>query len=192
MKVEFFLKVVVVFGLILVDLAAPLAAKEPALKVCVNFGCKRQQEVVLSQKDWQQLGQLFAKKPANAFDERERIAKAIGWLETWVGQQTGTASDKARNNGAGEAGQLDCISESTNSDRYLRLMEERAWLRFHRVKPRVRRAPFFFDSHWTAVIETLDTKESFAVDSWFFANGHPASIQPLKDWYSKKDPDSGS
>lgn len=186
---EFFHKTIILCCLVLVSLPWPLDAKDLSFKVCTNFGCKRQQEVSLSKANWQELGQLFAKKPASAAEERERIAQAIGWLETWVGQQTGTDKDKARNRGAGEPGQLDCIAESTNSDRYLSLMEGRSWLRFHRVKPRVRRAPFFFDSHWTAVIETLDGKESFAVDSWFFANGHPASIIPLKDWFSKKDPD---
>lgn len=176
-------------GLALLPVAPEAAEREP-LQVCINFGCKKRQEVQLRPEQWQQLKQLFADGNPAASDERQRIAKAIGWLETWVGEVTGTKADKARNNGAGEPGQLDCIAESKNSQSYVQIMEQQGWLKRHRVKPRVRRAPFFFDSHWTAVIETLDGQESYAVDSWFFANGKPASIIPLNDWYRKKDPDS--
>lgn len=165
------------------------AAAPEALQVCVNFGCKQEQQVTLEPKQWRQLEQLFASRPKTAAEERGRIAQAIGWLEGWAGAQTGTSADKARNLGAGEPGQLDCIAESKNSRRYLQLMARQGWLWLHRVKPRERRAPWFFDSHWTAVIEAIDTEETFAVDSWFFANGTAASILPLQDWYRKQDPD---
>jgi hypothetical protein len=186
MKEQLFFRLIV---LLFAGFIGPVSAAAHSVDVCINFGCKKQQKVALQVKDWQGLKQLFTSSPKTAAEERERIATAIGWLETWVGKETGTWADKARNNGAGEPGQLDCIAESTNSDRYLRLLAQQDWLRFHRVKPRVKRAPFFFDSHWSAVIETLDGKESFAVDSWFFANGTPASLIPLDDWFRKQDPD---
>ncbi|MBF0255765.1 MAG: hypothetical protein HQL47_04755, partial [Gammaproteobacteria bacterium] len=127
----------------------------------------------------------------NAAKEREKIAPAIGLLEGIIGKTTGTSADQPRNQATGDPGQLDCVAESRNTQAYLKALQARGWLRFHRVVERVKRAPLFIDTHWTAVIEEKSTakgkSERFAVDSWFRANGEPAVVMPLADWLAKKE-----
>jgi len=122
-----------------------------------------------------------------AADERHAVREAIGLMERIAGEQTITWMDKARNGNGGptEQGQLDCIDESTNTDVYLRLFQQRGLLRFHRVLRPVWRAPHLIDTHRTAVIQDLADGQRYAVDSWFLDNGFPAYVQPLEDWIRK-------
>jgi hypothetical protein len=159
-------------------------------QVCTSYGCQDKQQVMLSNKQWKRLSRLFHPPATGPVTERKRIARAIALLESIIGKQTGTAADRPRNQATGEAGQLDCIAESTNTDAYLRLLQQRGWLRFHRVRPRARRRPWIFDTHWSAVIEHRASGERFAVDSWFAANGQPPAVLPLDVWKTRAaDPD---
>jgi hypothetical protein len=56
-------------------------------------------------------------------------------------------------------------------------------VRFHAVED-TRTRHFFFSGwpHSTAVIRQLDTQARYAVDSWFFDNGQPATIVPFELW----------
>jgi len=177
--------------LTLMALAPPLHAAteaEDGLRVCVNYGCKAKQNIPLQGDEWKQVETLFSQSPSDAAEERRRIGQAVGLMERHAGGITGTSADRGRNNATGAKGQLDCIAESTNSDRYLRLFEAKGWLKWHGVGERVKRSPWIFDVHWTAVIEERPGGKRYAVDSWFFDNGHPAHIQPLEDWFRKLDP----
>ena len=89
--------------------------------------------------------------------------------------------------GAGQPGQLDCISESRNTTTYLRLLEAEGLLQWHTVEERQVRHPLIFNVHWSAVIRERTSGERFAVDSWFLDNGKPPFIQPLEDWLSGRD-----
>ena len=163
-------------------------ASPPIIQACSNYGCKHKVSVQLSKKGWRRLQQLFAGAASTPEQERRRIADAIALMETLVGDKTGTAADQARNGGTGEPGQLDCIAESLNTNRYLKLFAKKGWLKWHRVAERVKRSPWIFDVHWSAVIEEKASGRQFTVDSWFFANGRPPYIQPLADWKAKRDP----
>jgi len=138
--------------------------------------------VTLTAGQWQGIRNLFAADTSPS-KERESIRKAIALLEEIVGAITGTWRDLAGNvAGAGEPGQLDCISESKNTTTYLQLLFDDGLLKWHDIDERHVRHPLIFNTHWTAVIVDRSNGERFAVDSWILDNGQPPAIQPLSDW----------
>lgn len=166
-------------------IALPAAADEVAL-VCYNYGCASQDLVVFTEERlaWAK-GVLAAAATATA--EREYLALVVGQLYAWAGEQTPISADRGGNYAdEGRGGSMDCIDHSTTTTRFLRLLEGRGMLRFHRVlEPAVRHRLAFFGQHFTAVIEEIKDVEGerrFAVDSWFVDNGQPPVILPLEEW----------
>jgi hypothetical protein len=137
----------------------------------------------ISPGQWSDLVELFG-SCTDGTSERRAVREAIGRVERIAGQQTITWMDKSCNGNGGptEQGQMDCIDESSNTDGYLRLFEQRGLLRFHRVLRPVWRAPRLIDTHRTAVIQDTADGKRYAVDSWFGDNGVPARTQALEDW----------
>lgn len=173
-------------GLIAVLVGNTWAATATDMDVCVSFGCAEQRQALLTADDWARLRTLFD-GVADAATERTAVARAIALFEARIGQQTETWQDKAKNwQRAGEPGELDCIAESTNTDRYLKALTEAGLLRWHHVVDRERRGLFFV--HWTAVLQQQDDGRHWAVDSWFRDNGEPPVILPLADWHAYKEP----
>jgi hypothetical protein len=127
---------------------------------------------------------------ATAGDERAAIAATVRNMETAVGQLTGSDQDKGGNlAGFGRPGQMDCIDESTNTTTYLRMLTESGLLKFHTVQDRVTRFGLFVGvPHTTAVIQETGTGQRFAVDSWFFDNGHAPAIIDMQQWKSGWEP----
>jgi hypothetical protein len=149
---------------------------------CTDYHCDAGQLVTLSNSQWQSIRDLFVANRSPA-EERNNISQAIALLENTVGDITGTWRDLAGNvPGAGEPGQLDCISESKNTSTYLQLLFDDGLLRWHDILERRVRHTLIFNTHWTAVIVERSSGEHFAVDSWFLDNGQPPDIQPLGDW----------
>ncbi|HEX6733926.1 MAG TPA: hypothetical protein VF096_03860 [Azonexus sp.] len=171
---------------------AGLADADERVTVCHGYGCLVQEPVGYSDG---QLGEvrrlLFA--AADAAEERQRLATAIGQLYAWAGQQSDIRHDKGGNFAdAGGPGRMDCIDHATTTTRLLRLLEARGYLRWHRVQePDVRNFALVFPAHYSAVIETMDddAAERFVVDSWFVDNGQPAVILPLAEWKKGAGPD---
>ena len=154
---------------------------------CTDYHCDAGQMVTLTASQWQSIRNLFAADTSPS-KERENIRQAIARLENIVGAITGTWRDLAGNvAGAGQAGQLDCISESKNTSAYLQLMFDDGLLKWHDVAERQVRHTIIFNTHWTAVIVDRSNGERFAVDSWFRDNGQPPDIQPLSDWLSGRE-----
>jgi hypothetical protein len=160
------------------------------LDICYDFGCKHKKSVELSTPAIKKLSHLFDPQPNNASDERRRIQQAIALLEEIVGEIAGTSQDIGGNYDPNREypRQMDCIDESTNTTRYLKLLDQLNLLKWHRPKMRVYRSRFFIDGHWTAVIEERHNQKPFAVDSWYGDNGQPPEIQPLSDWLKRKRP----
>ncbi len=149
---------------------------------CTDYHCDTGQTVSLTASQWRSIRKIFAVGSSPA-KERENIRYAIAMLEHMVGAITGTWRDLAGNvAGAGQPGQLDCISESKNTSTYLQLMFDDGLFNWHVVEERRVRHPLIFNTHWTAVITDRSNGEQFAVDSWFRDNGEPPDIQPLEDW----------
>ena len=160
---------------------------DPArFSVCHGGTCAIVSQVTLDESEWNRIAGIFVRSPANAREERARIAEAIAQFEVVVGAITDTSDDRAENQfGKTWWSQMDCIDESTNSTTYLRILARRGLLRFHRVEARSTRGYFFLGwPHTTAVVRERETGERWAVDSWFYGNGSPPEIVPLELWKS--------
>lgn len=172
--------------ILMLCMSAPAQAEE--LGICYNYDCAATAKVSFRAGELVAAGKQLL-RAGDAAGEREAISRIIGQFETIAGQQTPTWADKGRNiNDDGVNGRMDCIDESTNTTAYLRLLEKRGWLRFHRVLDRVKRAPLLVNDHWTARIVEERSGQEFAVDSWFFDNGGPAFIVPLEAWLNGAEP----
>jgi len=169
-------------------LLAPAALAAPRVDVCWDYGCDRRATVEIPDEDWQQIRSLFTSPAADAAGERSRIARAIALFEAATGRVIGTDADLGGNRaGSGHEFQMDCIDESRNTDRYLRVLEGHALLHWHDVVERRKRAPWILDQHWTAVVREHGSGLTWAVDSWFLDNGKQPYIQRLEAWLEKDD-----
>lgn len=184
----------------LADLSAMSAIfhETPSLEhfnMCWGGGCETVSSVSISASEWQAVADIFTQNSSGltadaAEQERKNIALAIGVLETIVGVKTGTSEDKAGTfDNSAYPGQLDCNDEATNSTTYMRLLQQADFIRLHEIED-TRTRNFFFTGwpHTTAVIREIKTGERYAVDSWFYDNGHPATIVPFALWKSGYKP----
>ncbi len=157
-----------------------------SFEICHSGGCAEVSAVSLSDEEWQQVSAIFENNVQNAAKERAQIAAAIGVLEALVGEKIGTSGDLAGTFGnSSHKGQLDCNDEAINSTTYMRLLASNGLIHLHAIED-TRTRNFFFTGwpHSTAVIRDITTGERFAVDSWFYDNGHAATIVPFAQWKS--------
>jgi len=157
-------------------------------QICAGGGCAELKQVNMTHDDWQAIVGIFmqAGEVHDAAQERVLIAQAIGAMESIVGRLTDTATDLAGTFGNADfPGQMDCNDETINSTTYMRLMRNFGLIKFHEVED-MRTRNFFFNGwpHSTAVIRETASGNRFAVDSWFYDNGFPATIVPFSDWKS--------
>lgn len=161
-----------------------------AFDICHGGGCAQINRVALSPDEWLQVSAIFAHSPEaetiDAEQERKLISAAVGLLETLIGIKTSTTTDRAGTfNNASYPGQLDCNDEAINTTTYMRLLRRYGLIKLHEIED-MRTRNFFFSGwpHTTAVIHEVGSGERFAVDSWFFDNGFPATIVPFSVWKS--------
>ena len=172
--------------MILACISFPAQAAE--LTICYNYGCAVQAKIQIDLDELSQLDQLFEEIP-NAVVERSSIQFAIGLMNRIAGKQTPIRNDKGGNSDDdGVEGRMDCIDHSRTTTAYLKLIDARGLLHFHRILEPVRRAPLLVNDHWSARIQETETEEQYAVDSWFFDNGEPAAIFPLREWLKGAEP----
>jgi len=155
--------------------------------VCVGGGCAEVKNVSLTDAEWRIVTDIFTHAgQTNAEQERGLVALAVGAMEKIVGDKTDTATDRAGTFGnSNYPGQLDCNDEAINSTTYMRLMRQNGLIKLHEVED-MRTRNFFFSGwpHSTAVINEVATGNRFAVDSWFYDNGFPATVVPFSEWKS--------
>ena len=157
--------------------------------VCHGYGCRVVSRVTLSPAEIAQIAGPLAQGAEDAEAERAAISGAVQRYETIVGARTGTSGDRGRMDfGRGDASQMDCIDEATNTTSLLVFLEERGHLRHHKVGRPVARG-ILIDGrypHATAVLAETGkdgaSGGSWAVDSWPEPNGGPPLIQPLQTW----------
>ncbi|MDD2833425.1 MAG: hypothetical protein PHD12_05370 [Methylotenera sp.] len=157
-----------------------------AFDVCLGGGCVEVKRVAILDAEWQRVERLFVGVDGSAELERQQIALAIGELEKIVGAKIGSASDRAGTFGNADfPNQQDCNDEAINSTTYMRLMRKAGLIQLHAIED-MRTRNFFFSGwpHSTAVIHEIRTGERYAVDSWFYDNGFPATIVPFALWKS--------
>lgn len=161
-----------------------------AFAVCHGYGCWKSRFAGLTRSQWQAVGAIFDPAPRDADEERARVRLAIGLIERSVGEALGTSSDKPRTPAAfDDPSQLDCVDESINTTTYLHLLARNGLLRWHRVgEPASRHAFLAFGIHFTAVLVESATRNAYAVDSWFHANGEPAEVVELDRWRAGWEP----
>ena len=159
-------------------------------EICQGGGCYQADKTSLSDTDWLPVAKIFSPLANNAEEERKKIALAIGVLEEIVGKKIGTAGDLAGTfDNSDYKGQQDCNDEAINSTTYMRLLQQAGYLKFHEIED-MRTRNFFFTGwpHTTAVIRESKTGNRYAVDSWFYDNGHAATIVPFATWKANYKP----
>ena len=166
-----------------------------AFLVCSEYSCSTEQWVSLSETEWSQVRSNFLPAPLSAPDERERIRRAVAMMENLVGPKIGTDIDRA---GAAiftldKRGQLDCIDEAYNTTTYLRFMDSDNLIQYHQIGEPARRG--YILNRWphnTATVIEHDTGASYAVDSWFGANGALPDVVSLQSWLDGWSPEASS
>ena len=153
---------------------------------CSAYGCSTIQKVSFEDSEWQTISQLFTTPPANAVQERELLPKAIALMERIVGPKTGTSQDIARSWTLTfmPKGQLDCIDESINTTTYLEILDRAGLIRHHdigQIAIRGNKVDLML-LHNTATLIEHESGISYAIDSWFGANGLPPNVVLLDDW----------
>jgi hypothetical protein len=157
--------------------------------ICHNNGCAKFAFIHLSEPQWQHIESLFLPAATRAQQEREQIKLAIALLEFYSGEQSSIYQDQAENSlTAGINGQLDCIDEATNSTVYLRMLANAGLLKFHQQSSRTFRGGMIIPHNTATIIET-ESKQRYAVDSWFEKNGDPPYILPLSQWKKGWEPE---
>lgn len=169
----------IVFFLLLSS-SATIPAQE--VNVCYNYDCFDQARVKFDPSDLVYINSFFdpADSPAA---ERFSIRLAVGAMSQIAGKQTPIRYDKGGNEQEDEVnGRMDCIDHSRTTTEYLKFLEARGWLQFHRVLSPVHRAPLLLNDHWSARIEEIDSGAQYVVDTWFLDHGQPALIFTLEEW----------
>jgi hypothetical protein len=157
--------------------------------VCHGYGCRVVSRVTLSPAEIAAIAGPLQLGAKDAEAERAAISGAVQRYETIVGPRIGTSGDRATMDfGRGDASQMDCIDEATNTTSLLVLLEEHGHLRHHGVGRPVARG-ILIDGrypHATAVLVETDEGgaggDSWAVDSWPEPNGGAPLILPLQTW----------
>ena len=166
---------------------APSIVSFDAIPVCFDFGCKSRDVVSLPITQWAQIGTLFQPQAPNAAMERKQISRAIGAMESLIGQYTPTHKDLAFGLPADDntrdlfPGQQDCIDEAVNTTTYLRLFEQSGFLTHHTVLKQVYRRSLI-TQHWAGQIREIQSGQRWAIDSWFRPNGHEPIIRTAESW----------
>ena len=180
-------------------LSASLATSLPAVEsgapavelvsVCFNYDCARHEVLRFSQRQLDSLRAPFA-IASDAASERQAISAAVALFYASAARRTPIWRDRGENWNDDEVhdGRMDCIDHSLNTTAFLSLMERQGWLRFHQLAPRLRRTLAFIQDHWAARIIERGSRDSYAVDSWFYEPGVPAMVYPVEVWMAGAAP----
>lgn len=168
------------------------------IPICHGFGCRYQETISITAKEWAQIKAFFREPAESPEAEREQIRKAAGWFEVVAGRHAPIhldlggnelpggfeSADDGGSGGRGPrmTGQMDCIDESLNMTTYLSRMEQAGLLRHHRVVERARRRSAF-DQHYAGQIEDLESGARWVVDSWFYDYGSLPYLEEAEEWH---------
>ncbi len=161
--------------------------------VCHAYGCQMQTPVKFGKPQLDEIAALMrkTKKADTPHEERRAIAYAIGWMERYTGEITGTAADRPgmEFNGPGDPTQQDCVDEATNTTSYLLILQQNSLLKHHTVGRPFSKGNILLGvsnwPHWTAVLWEKPNNQKWAVDSWIYANGENPVVVEAEKWYEK-------
>ena len=155
--------------------------------VCHGYGCSQKTYAAFTDRQWKSVKKIFKKKSETAEGEREKIAKAIALMETYMGEALGTKEDlpKAPIIRASKK-ELDCIDETVNTTKYLSFLQAEKLLKWHKVGRPVYKG-FFINGvypHNSASIVEKENGQIYVVDSYIFKNGDKPVIRTFENWLS--------
>jgi hypothetical protein len=159
--------------------------------VCHAYGCSKQTRFRFTDEDIAAIAKLMetTRKADTPAEERRAVAYAIGWMERRTGDVIGTKDDRPGMDFAasGDPTQQDCVDEASNTTSYLLVLAHNNLLRHHTVGTPFAKENFLRGvagwTHWTAVIRENANGQTWAVDSWIFANGENPAIVETEKWY---------
>lgn len=164
--------------------AAVPQANAETFRVCHGYDCYYKTKVNLTATDLRHIQSLLRQGARSPTDERKALRQAVALFEERSTRAIGVRDKPRMQFGRARIkGQMDCVDESTNTDNFIRYLDSRGWLKYHRPVRKTTRGSFFDGRypHWTAVIED-NASMKWAVDSWFEAGGGPPDIMPLSEW----------
>lgn len=159
-------------------------------EVCASSGCRKISRLAYSDGEWQSVLDIFAPRPVNPAEERDRIMLAIGVMETIIGAKNGTSAGNMKNDRRVVTGpQLDCIAEAANTTVALILLHKNDLIQHHRIGyPQHRGFLSGRLPHKTASLFDNETSQHYVLDSWFYANGVPPVCILVSEWQAGYDP----
>ncbi len=86
--------------------------------------------------------------------------------------------------------QMDCIDETINTSLFLKFFERQDVLKWHEVGEPIHRG-YFLDMKWphnSATVIEKQSRDVYAVDSYWYDNGVPATIVHMDIWMTDWDP----
>lgn len=161
------------------------------VRVCWNWGCKSEGELLLDAGDGAELDRIFRHPSCRGGGpglELQQIRLAIRYLERRAGEQLPVANDRGGNEAdAGVEGRTDCIDNTSNTLNYLHFLDRLGYL--HHWRPP---ASGYYEStcllcptprHTAAVLVLADRPAvRFVVDTWLRDNGSLPLVAPEGPW----------
>lgn len=158
--------------------------------VCLRHGCTLEVEAGLTEAEWQEIRDVFARPPevgeaGTPFGERVQIAFALARMEQLVARHVETGGDVGGSfSGMGRSNQLDCVDEMVNTATYLMLMHQDGLFQHHRPGRRVTEAlsPRGVWPHTVSTVYALEEERYYVIDTWIRDNGELPYVMALDDW----------
>ena len=152
--------------------------------VCSAYGCKTAHKFTFDVRMMEAVNSFFlnVKTPEQ---ERKALALSLAFIETIVGNKTGTSTDRPSidASGNGDPSQLDCVDEALNTTSYLIVMHQSKIIKFHTVNYPDWKGGLTKWTHYSATIVDETTKVKWAIDAGVGRNGAQPLIIEFSRWY---------
>lgn len=171
--------------------SSSFAAPVSSLTVCSGYGCILEDKFNFSASEEQQLRAIMSAGHETASSEREAIQTAIAAMETMARRRLRYKPDIefSYQKNSGKRGQMDCIDESLNTISYLKYLQGKNLLKYHKAIRRYAERGFILDGrypHKSARIRD-NSGVDWAVDSWKGKDGAKPEMMLLAKWYKGRN-----
>ncbi|MGH6860628.1 MAG: hypothetical protein ACRECY_10245 [Phyllobacterium sp.] len=177
-------KILAALSLLTAFCLATSTASGQEFRVCHGYGCTFRTSVTLTPADRSNIASIMSRGRRSPEAERAAVRRAVQVFERRSTKVIGIADRPKMAFGKGrERGQMDCVDETTNTDHFLRYLNEAGLLHHHKPANRGSRGNFVDGRypHFTAVLRDR-AGTLWAVDSWYEPAGGPPDIMRLSQW----------
>lgn len=155
------------------------------VKICSGFGCEYIQRLDFSSSDVAHIRSVLNNQIRDSATERTAISNLVAWKEILAQRRLNMRQDTrlSYQRHVGIRGQMDCVDESNNTLAFLKFLDHKGLLKFHKPM-RIGNRGFLFDGrypHKTAVV-TDENGIKWAIDSWKKDGGEPPQIVKYATW----------